>query len=74
MWSTLKGLFMCIFDVVRVKRLFTLVLIPFFSGPFLLTLTIVSVDRPDKPVTTRLSYHYHVAASSTVLSRTFIVA
>ena len=26
MWSTLKGLFMCIFDV-RVKRLFTLVLI-----------------------------------------------
>ena len=27
MWSTLKGLFMCIFDVVRVKRLFTLVLI-----------------------------------------------
>ena len=25
MWSTLNGLFMCIFDVVRVKRLFTLV-------------------------------------------------
>ena len=44
-WSTLKGFFMCIFDVVRVKRLFTLVLISvFFSGPFLLTLTIVSVD------------------------------
>ena len=35
---------MCIFDVVRVKRLFTLVLISVFSGPFLLTLTIVSVD------------------------------
>ena len=43
-WSTLKGLFTCMFDVVTVKRLFTLVLISFFSGPFLLTLTIVSVD------------------------------
>ena len=30
MWSTLKGLFMCIFDVGRVKRLFTLVLISVF--------------------------------------------
>ena len=30
MWSTLKGLFTCIFDVVRVKRLFTLALISVF--------------------------------------------
>ena len=30
MWSTLKGLFMFIFDVVRVKRLFTFVLISVF--------------------------------------------
>ena len=30
MWTTLKGLFMRIFDVVRVKRLFTLVLISIF--------------------------------------------
>ena len=29
-WSTLKGLFMCILDVVRVKLLFTLVLISVF--------------------------------------------
>ena len=44
--ESLKGLFMCIFDVVRVKRLFTLVLISVFSRPFPLTLTIVSVDWP----------------------------
>ena len=43
-WSTIKGLFMCIFDIVRVKRLFTKYYFPPFSGPFLLTLTNVSVD------------------------------
>ena len=46
MLSTFKGLFTCIFDVVRVKCLFTLVLFSvFIFGPFLLTLTDVSVDR-----------------------------
>ena len=42
-WSTFKSLFTCIFDVVTVKLLFTLVLISVFSRT-IPTNTNVSVD------------------------------